>query len=94
MAPTALVFPTVNTGWVAEQTGKIRLIRDGQLTDAVVLDTKSKMVRINSGYEEKGLLNIALHPKFSANGKFYLFTADLPLHKTRLTTANSIIPMW
>lgn len=72
-APTALVFPTANTGWVAEQTGKIRLIRDGKLTDVVVLDTKSKMVRVNSGYEEKGLLNIALHPKFSANGKFYLF---------------------
>jgi glucose/arabinose dehydrogenase len=72
-APTALVFPTANTGWVLEQTGKIRLIKDGKLTDVVVLDTKSKMVRINSGYEEKGLLNIAIHPKFSANGKFYIF---------------------
>jgi glucose/arabinose dehydrogenase len=72
-APTALVFPTANTGWVAEQTGKIRLIRDGKLTDVVVLDTRSKMVRVGAGYEEKGLLNIAIHPKFGANGKFYLF---------------------
>jgi glucose/arabinose dehydrogenase len=72
-APTALVFPTANIGWVAEQTGKIRLIRDGKLTDVVVLDTKSKMVRVNPGYEEKGLLNIAIHPKFATNHKFYIF---------------------
>ncbi|MFD2146851.1 PQQ-dependent sugar dehydrogenase [Mucilaginibacter antarcticus] len=72
-APTAMVFPGPNTGWVTEQTGKIRLVRDGKLTGTVVLDVKNKMVRVGSGYEEKGLLNVVLHPKFNTNGKFYLF---------------------
>jgi glucose/arabinose dehydrogenase len=72
-APTAMVFPGANTAWVTEQTGKIRLIRDGKLTGVVVLDVKNKMIRVNTGYEERGLLNVVLHPKFSTNGKFYLF---------------------
>jgi glucose/arabinose dehydrogenase len=87
-APTSMAFPSANTAWVTEQTGKIRLIRNGKLTDVVVLDTKNKMIRVNSGYEERGLLNVTLHPKFSTNGKFYLFysrpaTAQNPANNRR-----------
>lgn len=72
-APTAMAFPSSNTAWVTEQGGKIRLLRDGKLTDVVVLDMKDKMVRINTGYEERGLLNVILHPDFAKNRKFYIF---------------------
>lgn len=72
-APTALAFPAPHKAWVTEQTGAIRLLKDGRLTDVVVLDVKDKMIKVNSGYEERGLLNITLHPKFSSNGKFYIF---------------------
>jgi glucose/arabinose dehydrogenase len=72
-APTSMAFPETNKAWVTEQTGKIRLIKDGKLTDIVVLDLKSKMIKVNTGYEERGLLNVTLHPKFSTNGKFYVF---------------------
>jgi glucose/arabinose dehydrogenase len=94
-APTALVFPTPNIGWVAEQTGKIRLIRDGKLTDIVVLDTKNKMVRVGSGYEEQGLLNIAIHPKFATNHKFYVFysrtTANINPANNRKFQHNDVV---
>ncbi|TSJ39137.1 PQQ-dependent sugar dehydrogenase [Mucilaginibacter corticis] len=72
-APTALIFPENGKAWVTEQTGKIRLLKNGKLTDVVVLDLKSKMIKVNTGYEERGLLNVVLHPKFSSNGKFYVF---------------------
>jgi glucose/arabinose dehydrogenase len=72
-APTSMAFPESGKAWVTEQTGKIRLIKDDKLTDVIVLDLKSKMLKVNSGYEERGLLNITLHPKFSSNGKFYVF---------------------
>jgi len=72
-APTAMAFPAANKAWVTEQTGAIRLIKDGKLTDIAVLDVKDKMIKVNSGYEERGLLNVTLHPKFATNGKFYIF---------------------
>ncbi|MDQ6843041.1 MAG: PQQ-dependent sugar dehydrogenase [Bacteroidota bacterium] len=71
-APTVLTFPGNGDTWVAEQKGKIRIIRDGKLTDTV-LDLKSKMVKLNNGYEERGLLGIAFHPDFKTNKKFYVF---------------------
>jgi len=72
-APTVLTFPGNGDTWVAEQKGKIRIIRDGKLTDTPLLDLKSKMVKLNNGYEERGLLGIALHPDFKTNRKFYVF---------------------
>lgn len=72
-APTAMAFPGNGDVWVTEQTGKIRLIKNGKLTDVSVLDLSDKLVKINTSYEERGLLGIALHPKFSSNKKFYVF---------------------
>ncbi|MDB5159487.1 MAG: glucose dehydrogenase [Mucilaginibacter sp.] len=72
-APTALIFPENGKAWVTEQTGKIRLLKNGKLSEVVVLDLKSKMIKVNTGYEERGLLNVVLHPKFSTNRKFYVF---------------------
>lgn len=72
-APTAIVFPGNGDTWVLEQKGKIRIIRNGKLLDEPLLDLKSKMIKVNNGYEERGLLGIALHPKFKINHKFYVF---------------------
>ncbi|WP_184550820.1 PQQ-dependent sugar dehydrogenase [Mucilaginibacter sp. FT3.2] len=72
-APTALAFPGNGDIWVTEQKGKIRVIKNGKLIDGPLLDLKSKMIKVNNGYEERGLLGIALHPKFKTNRKFYVF---------------------
>jgi glucose/arabinose dehydrogenase len=76
-APTAAAFPGNGTIWVTEQTGKIRLIKNGKLSDASVLDLHSKLVRMSDSYDERGLLGIALHPKFSVNRKFYVFYSKI-----------------
>jgi glucose/arabinose dehydrogenase len=72
-APTAMAFLGNGKVWITEQTGKIRLVKDGKLTDAPVLDIHDKLVRISPGYDERGLLGLALHPKFNSNKKFYVF---------------------
>jgi glucose/arabinose dehydrogenase len=73
-APTCLAFPGNGDVWVLEQKGKIRVIRDGKLIDAPLLDLRSKLIKkVNNGYEERGLLSIALHPQFKTNKKFYVF---------------------
>ncbi|HEX8023547.1 PQQ-dependent sugar dehydrogenase [Mucilaginibacter sp.] len=72
-SPTALTFPGNGDIWVTEQPGKIRVIKDGKLLDEPLLDLRSKMLKVNKGYEERGLLGICLHPQFKSNKKFYVF---------------------
>src|SRR5258708_2506536 len=72
-APTAMTFPEKDVIWLLEQKGFIRVIRNGKLSADPLLDLRSKMIKVNDGYEERGLLGIALHPKFSTNKKFYVF---------------------
>lgn len=72
-ALTNVAFPGNGDMWVTEQAGKIWVIRNGKRLTAPLLDMGSKMVKLNKGYEERGLLGIALHPKFKTNKKFYLF---------------------
>lgn len=72
-APTVLTFPGNGDIWVAEQNGKIRILREGKLTDTPLLNLKTKIVKLNTSYEERGLLGIALHPDFKTNNKIYVF---------------------
>jgi glucose/arabinose dehydrogenase len=72
-SPTAVTFPGNGDIWVTEQTGFIRVIKNGKLLINPLLDLRGKMIKVNGGYEERGLLSIALHPKFKSNKKFYVF---------------------
>jgi glucose/arabinose dehydrogenase len=72
-APTAMAFPGNGSIWITEQTGKIRVLKNGKLSDLPLLDLSSKLPKLNNDYEERGLLGIALHPKFKINRKFYVF---------------------
>jgi hypothetical protein len=59
--------------FVVEQAGRIRIIRNGQLLQTPFLDIAS---RVSSG-GERGLLSVAFHPSYSANGFFYVNFTDL-----------------
>jgi glucose/arabinose dehydrogenase len=84
-APTAMAFPGPNEIWVTEQTGKIRVIKNGKLIDQSILNLKSKLPPMNDGYEERGLLGIALHPKFKSNKKFYVYYSTPSSQKSNHT---------
>lgn len=57
---------------LAEQSGVIHLLdRDGKRGEQLLLDLRPKMVAINKGMEERGLLGLALHPQFNSNRRFY-----------------------
>jgi glucose/arabinose dehydrogenase len=74
-APMALAPFADGSGRVllAEQNGVIHLLdRDGKRAEQLFLDLRPKMVAINKGMEERGLLGLALHPQFNSNRKFYV----------------------
>ncbi|MBL8595448.1 MAG: PQQ-dependent sugar dehydrogenase, partial [Devosia sp.] len=58
--------------FVVEQTGRIRIIVDGKLTDTPFLDLSGS---ISSGGEQ-GLLGLAFHPGYADNGRFFVNYTD------------------
>jgi len=54
--------------FIVEQAGRIRVVRGGQLLTQPFLDIPD---RVASGGEE-GLLGLAFHPNYAANGYFYV----------------------
>ena len=50
---------------VADQSGLVRVMRrDGTLGENLFLDLTSRMFKLNPAFDERGLLGLALHPKF------------------------------
>jgi len=59
--------------FVVEQGGRIRILKNGQLLQTPFLDISS---RVSSG-GERGLLSVAFHPSYAANGFFFVNFTDL-----------------
>jgi glucose/arabinose dehydrogenase len=75
-APTTLVELPDGTGrlLLADQVGTIHVIeKDGKVRGDLLLDVTSKLIKLNQGFDERGLLGLALHPKFADNGRFYVY---------------------
>jgi len=74
-SPVYLTAPTGDTArlFVVEQGGQIRIVQHGQLLPSAFLDIHSRLV---SGGEQ-GLLSVAFHPNYGANGFFYVNYTDL-----------------
>jgi glucose/arabinose dehydrogenase/regulation of enolase protein 1 (concanavalin A-like superfamily) len=66
-SPTVMAFAPDGRIFVAEQGGKLHVIKNGSL-----LATPFVQVNVNSS-GERGLIGIALDPNFSANGYIYLY---------------------
>ena len=73
--PVFLADPNDESGrfFVVEQTGKIRILRNGELLPDPWLDLSGNV----SGSSEQGLLGLALHPNFASNGIFFVHYTDL-----------------
>lgn len=75
-APMTLVDPDDGTDrlFIVDQIGLIRVLeKNGTLNKEPLLDVSSRMVRLNSGYDERGLLGLALHPDFKRNGRLFIY---------------------
>lgn len=75
-SPVQLVAPPDESGrlFVVDQTGLIRVISDdGTLLDEPFLDVRSRMVALMPEFDERGLLGLAFHPDYAANGRFFVY---------------------
>lgn len=73
--PTTVVQPADGTGrfFILEQPGRIRVIQDGELLPEPFLDLSDRVSCCN----EQGLIGLAFHPDFAANGELFVHYTDL-----------------
>ncbi|MEZ6090203.1 MAG: PQQ-dependent sugar dehydrogenase [Pirellulaceae bacterium] len=74
-APHYLVTPPNDARrFVVDLVGQIRLLQeDGKLRNEPFLDVSERMVKLQEGYDERGLLGLAFHPDFKQNGRFFVY---------------------
>jgi glucose/arabinose dehydrogenase len=75
-SPIGVVAAPDNTDrlFVVDQVGKIYIIdSSGNKVTTAFMDITQKMVTLNAGYDERGLLGLAFHPQFATNRRFYIY---------------------
>jgi glucose/arabinose dehydrogenase len=80
-SPTALMTLDDGSGrlLVADQIGVIYvLVKDGAKAEQPFFDVRSRLAKLKAAFDERGLLGLALHPRFKENRKLYL-TYSAPL---------------
>ena len=60
--------------FICEQRGQIRIINSNRtLAPLPFLDITASVTNLTPGYDERGLLGLAFHPDYEANGRFYVY---------------------
>ncbi|MBD3266377.1 glucose dehydrogenase [bacterium] len=74
-SPVAGAHAGDNSGrlFICEQAGRIFIIQNDELMAEPFLDIRNKVVNLNSGYDERGLLGLAFHPNFETNQRFFVY---------------------
>lgn len=75
VSPIGLVPVPDESGrlFVIDQIGKIWIIDNtGVKLGEPFIDISSKMVSLNTNYDERGLLGLAFHPDYASNGRVFL----------------------
>lgn len=74
-SPVGLAAPHDGSGrmFVIEQSGKIKIIKNGVVLPVPFLTVTDKLDGLNIAYSEKGLLGLAFHPAYKTNGRFFIY---------------------
>lgn len=75
-APVAFAMPPGESDvfYVVDQTGQVWGVgTSGVSSEEPFLDVSDRMIALNPGYDERGLLGMAFHPEFQTNGRFYVY---------------------
>ena len=96
VSPITMASPAdeSNRLFVVDQIGKVWIInKEGNMLPDPFIDVSSKLVALNAGYDERGLLGLAFHPRYKSTGKLYLFyTAPPPEGGPTTDAGNTGLP--
>ncbi|MFO7966155.1 MAG: PQQ-dependent sugar dehydrogenase [Archaeoglobaceae archaeon] len=73
-APVSMAYPEDGDRlFIVDQIGKVWVMDNGEIGDDPFLDISDKIVGLNQGYDERGLMDIAFHPNYGENGRVYVY---------------------
>ena len=73
---------------LVDQVGTVHVMKkDGTLADTLFLDARSRLAKLNEGFDERGLLGLALHPRFAENRRISI-AYSAPLRDNSLQLAK------
>ena len=75
-APITVVSAEDGSGrlFIVDQTGIVQIVTsDGVVQPVPFLDVRARMVPLNAGFDERGLLGLAFHQDYEANGRFFVY---------------------
>ncbi|MDB6035457.1 MAG: hypothetical protein JWM16_5795 [Verrucomicrobiales bacterium] len=77
-SPTAMAVPDDGTKriFVSDQIGLVYVITNGVKLASPLLDVRNRLVSLAIGYDERGLLGLAVHPQFAAHPLIYTYTSE------------------
>jgi glucose/arabinose dehydrogenase len=103
-------FVSANDGsgrmFIVDQAGKIFVLKNGQVLATPFLDVSSRLVALQAGYDERGLLGLAFHPGFADSNspgfhKLYTYSsepvsgaADFTVPNPNAFNCQSVIAEW
>jgi plastocyanin/glucose/arabinose dehydrogenase len=107
-APLSVVASPDGSGrlFIVQQTGKVLILKGGVVGATPFLDVGPRLVSLNPGYDERGLLGFAFHPDFNNSAtpgfrKVYTYTsepvagaADFTVPDTSPFDHQSVVAEW
>ncbi len=75
-SPMMIAVPPDGTGrlFVVDQVGVAKIMSpDKKVPDTPFLDVRDRMIRLRTGYDERGLLSLAFHPDYKNNGRLFIY---------------------
>ena len=78
VAPIGAATPDDGSGrlFVYDQTGIIYVIQNGTLLPTPLLDLHDRLVPLQAGYDERGLIGLAVHTNFAQFPLLYTYTSE------------------
>jgi uncharacterized protein (TIGR03118 family) len=78
VSPLGLAVPDDGSGrlFLYDQIGLIHVLTNGAKMDTPLLDVRSRLVPLDPGYDERGLLGVATHPNFAQHPFVYTYTSE------------------
>ena len=78
VSPLGMAMPDDGSGrmFVYDQAGVIWVVTSAGRSPVPLLDVRTRLVALNGGYDERGLLGLALHTNFAQNPFLYTYTSE------------------
>ena len=84
-----------NRRFIYDQIGLVHIVdAAGNVLPTPFMDLRDRMVTLNAGFDERGLIGFTFHPDYATNGRFFVYYQAPPRPGGPPPTATNPNPLW